>query len=271
MGTLQPKGPNPRETDVNSPRYTEASKAATRPTEMGISGDAALLIGKGFEEVFIQSNMEFDIAAGDYAYCGNRVGMVTAVTKNVTTGKVETITVVEDLGALPLDWREDPAGFGYDDNGPSSTTKTTVYAVDPAVAAEVINGGGVLLGKGNILVCRQRTTDPTTWTPEAQAAATFQEKQKPKAVTIEIPGLKLKRNIGQTAQYTAEILPEEASQEVIWSIDTFGKPGITINQNGLVTISISEAEDDNYNVEVTATSKYNSSVNATVVLQVVEL
>ena len=93
MGLLQPKGPNPHETDVNSPRYTEASKASKRATEMGISGDAATLLGRGFERVFIQSDMEFKTEAGDFAYIGNRVGMVTGVTKNVTTQKVETITV----------------------------------------------------------------------------------------------------------------------------------------------------------------------------------
>lgn len=179
MGLLQPKGPNPHETDVNSPRYTEANKASKRATEMGISGDAATLIGRGFERVFIQSDMEFKTEAGDFAYIGNRVGIVTAVTKHVGTGRVQTITVVEDLGALPLDWREDPAGFGYDDNGPGSTTKTTTYAIDPSVAREVINGGGALLTTGTILICRKRTTDKTTWTPEAQAAALFQAKFDP--------------------------------------------------------------------------------------------
>ena len=63
MGLLQPKGPNPHETDVNSPRYTEASKASKRATEMGISGDAATLLGRGFERVFIQSDMEFKTEA----------------------------------------------------------------------------------------------------------------------------------------------------------------------------------------------------------------
>ena len=176
MGLLKSKGPNPHETNVNSPRYTEASKASKRATEMGISGDAATLLGRGFERVFIQSDMEFKTEAGDFAYIGNRVGMVTAVTKNVTTQKVETITVVEDLGALPLDWRATPAEFGYDDNGPGSTTKTTTYAIDPSVASEVINSGGALLTTGTILICRKRTADKTTWTPEAQAAALFQAK-----------------------------------------------------------------------------------------------
>lgn len=182
MGLLQPKGPNPHETDVNSPRYTEASKASKRATEMGISGDAATLLGRGFERVFIQSDMEFKTEAGDFAYIGNRVGMVTAVTKDVRTGRVQTITVVEDLGALPLDWRATPAEFGYDDNGPGSTTKTTTYAIDPSVAAEVINGGGALLTTGTILICRKRTADKTTWTPEAQAAALFQAKFDPPAI-----------------------------------------------------------------------------------------
>ena len=182
MGLLEPKGPNPHETDVNSPRYTEASQASKRATEMGISGDAATLLGRGFERVFIQSDMEFKTEAGDFAYIGNRVGMVTAVTKNITTQKVETITVVEDLGALPLDWRATPAEFGYDDNGPGSTTKTTTYAIDPSVASEVINGGGALLTTGTILICRKRTADKTTWTPEAQAAALFQAKFDPPAI-----------------------------------------------------------------------------------------
>ena len=182
MGLLQPKGPNPHETDVNSPRYTEANKASKRATEMGISGDAATLLGRGFERVFIQSDMEFKTEAGDFAYIGNRVGMVTAVTKDVRTGRVQTITVVEDLGALPLDWRATPAEFGYDDNGPGSTTKTTTYAIDPSVAAEVINGGGALLTTGTILICRKRTADKTTWTPEAQAAALFQAKFDPPAI-----------------------------------------------------------------------------------------
>ena len=176
MGLLESKGPNPHETNVNSPRYTEASQASKRATEMGISGDAATLLGRGFERVFIQSDMEFKTEAGDFAYIGNRVGMVTAVTKNVTTQKIETITVVEDLGALPLDWRATPAEFGYDDNGPGSTTKTTTYAIDPSVASEVTNAGGVLLGTGTILICRKRTDDKSTWTQEAQNAHLFQAK-----------------------------------------------------------------------------------------------
>ena len=182
MGLLQPKGPNPHETDVNSPRYTEAGNVSKRATEMGISGDAATLLGRGFERVFIQSDMEFKTEAGDFAYIGNRVGMVSAVTKNIRTGKVQTITVVEDLGALPLDWRATPAEFGYNDNGPGSTTKTTTYAIDPSVAAEVINGGGALLTTGTILICRKRTADKTTWTKEAQDAALFQAKFDPPAI-----------------------------------------------------------------------------------------
>ena len=182
MGLLQPKGPNPHETDVNSPRYTEAGNVSKRATEMGISGDAATLLGRGFERVFIQSDMEFKTEAGDFAYIGNRVGMVSAVTKNIRTGKVQTITVVEDLGALPLDWRATPAEFGYNDNGPGSTTKTTTYAIDPSVAAEVIKGGGALLTTGTILICRKRTADKTTWTKEAQDAALFQAKFDPPAI-----------------------------------------------------------------------------------------
>ena len=193
MGLLQPKGPNPHETDVNSPRYTEASKASKRATEMGISGDAATLLGRGFERVFIQSDMEFKTEAGDFAYIGNRVGLVSSVTKNITTGKVQTITVVEDLGALPLDWRATPAEFGYDDNGPGSTTKTTTYAIDPSVASEVINADGVLLGTGTILICRKRTADRSTWTKEAQAAHLFQQKFQtsvpaPESITISPEG-----------------------------------------------------------------------------------
>ena len=182
MGLLESKGPNPHETNVNSPRYTPASQASKRATEMGISGDAATLLGRGFERVFIQSDMEFKTEAGDFAYIGNRVGMVTVVTKQLGTGRVQTITVVEDLGALPLDWRATPAEFGYDDNGPGSTTKTTTYAIDPSVASEVTNAGGVLLGTGTILICRKRTADKTTWTPEAQAAALFQAKFDPPAI-----------------------------------------------------------------------------------------
>ena len=264
MGLLQPKGPNPHETDVNSPRYTEASKASKRATEMGISGDAATLLGRGFERVFIQSDMEFKTEAGDFAYIGNRVGMVTAVTKNATTQKVETITVVEDLGALPLDWRATPAEFGYDDNGPGSTTKTTTYAIDPSVASEVINGGGALLTTGSILICRKRTADKTTWTKEAQDAYLQQRKFGPQPVSITITPETEETPADTTVQFLSAILPAEAPQDFLWSVEN-NDEDITINQNGLVTIG-KVIPDGNYNVIVK--SQMNQIITATAVLTV---
>lgn len=265
MGLLQPKGPNPHETDVNSPRYTEASKASKRATEMGISGDAATLIGRGFERVFIQSNMELEIEAGDFAYIGNRVGLVTNVTLTRPGRNIETITVVEDLGALPLDWRQDPAGFGYDDNGPGSTTKTTTYAIDPSVAAEVINGGGALLSTGTILICRKRTADRSTWTKEAQDQYLYNRSKLPKPTSIEItPQTSPDKSHDQTQQFSASILPTEASQDVVWSIDSNGED-VSINQNGLVTIGI--PAEGTY--VVTAKSQVDGSILATANLVVV--
>lgn len=264
MGLLQPKGPNPHETDVNSPRYTEASKASKRATEMGISGDAATLIGRGFERVFIQSDMEFKTEAGDFAYIGNRVGMVSAVIKNITTGKVETITVVEDLGALPLDWRATPAEFGYDDNGPGSTTKTTTYAIDPSVAAEVINGGGALLTTGTILICRKRTADKTTWTKEAQDAYLQQRKFGPQPVSVTITPETEETTDNTTVQFSAAILPAEAPQDFLWSVEN-NDEDITINQNGLVTIGVGVPDGD-YNVIVK--SQMNQTITATAVITV---
>ena len=169
MSELKQDGPDLNENDPTKPRYTELSQEKNRPTEMGIIGDADVLIGKGFERQFINSEMEFKTSAGDYAYCGNRVGMVTAVTKNLTTGRIETITVKEDLGALPLEWRGQAVAFGYD-NQPNSQSKTTVYAIGKGLAAEVINGAGAVLTTGSILICRARTEDKTTWTKEAVIA-----------------------------------------------------------------------------------------------------
>lgn len=274
MGLLQPKGPNPHETDVNSPRYTEANKAFKRATEMGISGDAATLIGRGFERVFIQSDMEFKTEAGDFAYIGNRVGIVSDVTKNITTGKVETITVVEDLGALPLDWRATPAEFGYDDNGPGSTTKTTTYAIDPSVAAEVINGGGALLTTGTILICRKRTADKTTWTPEAQAAALFQAKFEsgptvPQPLSITISPETIEAIPNMFVQFSAAILPAEASQDFIWEVQYIEivPQTITINQNGYVTVPFDAPIGTTVNIIVK--SQVNETIYASAVLTVV--
>ena len=272
MGLLQPKGPNPHETNVNSPRYTEASKASKRATEMGISGDAATLLGRGFERVFIQSDMEFKTEAGDFAYIGNRVGMVSAVTKNITTGKVQTITVVEDLGALPLDWRATPAEFGYDDNGPGSTTKTTTYAIDPSVAAEVINGGGALLTTGSILICRKRTADKTTWTPEAQAAALFQDKFALSPTSFVINENVQLINVSDETWplFTVSILPETANKNVIWSIESIpGYEEITIDQNGQISTNDGNFADSNKDIIVTATSASNPSIYDTAILRVV--
>lgn len=265
MGLLQPKGPNPHETNVNSPRYTEASKASKRATEMGISGDAATLLGRGFERVFIQSDMEFKTEAGDFAYIGNRVGLVSSVTKNITTGKVQTITVVEDLGALPLDWRATPAEFGYNNNGPGSTTKTTTYAIDPSVAAEVINGGGALLTTGTILICRKRTADKTTWTKEAQDAYLQQRKFGPQPVSISINPKTEEVEADSTVQFTAEILPSGAPQDFLWQIEDDNGQDITINQNGLVTIAAGVLDGD-YNVIVK--SQMNQTITATAVITV---
>lgn len=268
MGLLQPKGPNPHETDVNSPRYTEASKASKRATEMGISGDAATLLGRGFERVFIQSDMEFKTEAGDFAYIGNRVGIVSAVTKNITTGKVETITVVEDLGALPLDWRATPAEFGYDDNGPGSTTKTTTYAIDPSVAAEVINGGGALLTTGTILICRKRTNDKTTWTKEAQDAYLQQLKFGIQPASITISPIDETSPINTTIQFSKTLLPADANQDVVWSVNKNGILGtITIDQNGLLTLgnNIIIIEGD---IFITVKSAVNPAIFATTKLTI---
>ena len=278
MGLLQPKGPNPHETDVNSPRYTEASKASKRATEMGISGDAATLLGRGFERVFIQSDMEFKTEAGDFAYIGNRVGMVTAVTKNATTQKVETITVVEDLGALPLDWRATPAEFGYDDNGPGSTTKTTTYAIDPSVASEVINGGGALLTTGTILICRKRTADKTTWTPEAQAAALFQAKFDPPAIIPQSISFNNDDDLemllfsakGFDLTTLVTIEPAEASQEVTFELQFVsgghGANGIYIvPETGVIAIS-GTTVDDTTIFYLIVTSVANPSLSVTIKL-----
>lgn len=174
MGTLPQGGPNPHETDVNSERYTAIHEFNDRATTMGIIGDADTLIGKGFERQFIASNMELDVTAGDFAYCGNRVGMVTAVTTNVGTGRVETITVKEEIGQLPLDWQGQAVAFGYDPEV-GATSRTVVYAIGKDLAADVINGAGVLLPTGSILVCRKKTAVTTTWTKEAQDAKRFQD------------------------------------------------------------------------------------------------
>ena len=283
MGLLQPKGPNPHETDVNSPRYTEASKASKRATEMGISGDAATLLGRGFERVFIQSDMEFKTEAGDFAYIGNRVGMVTAVTKNATTQKVETITVVEDLGALPLDWRATPAEFGYDDNGPGSTTKTTTYAIDPSYASEVINGGGALLTTGTILICRKRTADKTTWTKEAQDAALFQAKfETPSIILPQSISINNGENIkmllfsadGLNLAELVAIEPEQASQEVTFALEfvsgTSGTNTVVLDpETGILSVSES-AVDDTTVFNVIVTSVANPSLSATIVLTLLE-
>jgi len=271
MGLLQPKGPNPHETNVNSPRYTPASQASKRATEMGISGDAATLLGRGFEEIFIQSDMEFKTSAGDFAYIGNRVGMVSAVTKNVTTQKIETITVVEDLGALPLDWRETPADFGYDDNGPGSTTKTTTYAIDPSVAREVINSGGLLLTTGKILICRKRTTDKTTWPKVAQSASLFQDKFAPAAASVKIIENIVLINVSdyEGRKFNAVVLPELSVQDVIWTIETNpGSGDIEIDTDGTILTEGMFADSDQ-DLTVTATSVTNPALSDTAVLRIV--
>ena len=263
MGTLKQGGPNPYETDVNSERYTAINKIDNRVTTMGIIGDADTLIGKGFERQFIAANMELNVEAGDFAYCGNRVGMVTAVTKNGTTGKIETITVREEIGQLPLDWKDEAEAFGYTDDV-NSTSRIVVYAIGEGLSDDVINGAGVLLGTGSILVCKKKTSDKSTWTQEAQNADLFQEKQKPKAVSIEITPTNADRIFtGEDVQYSASILPAEASQEVIWSIEyESGEQNIPekvfIDQNGLVTFDNPNNSDTSY--VVTAKSKYNNSV-----------
>ena len=246
MALLEQNGPDLNETDVNSPRYTELSQEKNHPTIMGITGDADTLIGKGFERQFIAANMEMNVAAGDYAYMGNRVGMVTAVTKNVGTGRIETITVKEELGALPIEWRENGVAFGYD-NQPNATSRTVVYAIGKDLAAEVINGAGAVLTTGSILICKARTTDKTTWTQEAQSVERFQQQfdppaPAPESITISPEG---NTNTGKnnTIQYSVVVLPNNASQDVVWSIESNDPPGtilpgnkVSIDQNGLVTV-----------------------------------
>ena len=190
--------------------------------------------------------------------------MVSSVTKNITTGKVQTITVVEDLGALPLDWRATPAEFGYDDNGPGSTTKTTTYAIDPSVAAEVINGGGALLTTGSILICRKRTSDKSTWTKEAQDAYLQQRKFGPQPLSISINPETEEVQADSTVQFTAEILPSGAPQDFLWSVEN-NDEDITIDENGLVTIGAGVADGD-YNVIVK--SQMNQTIIAKAVITV---
>ena len=127
------------------------------------------------------------------------------------------------------------------------------------------------------MICRKRTADKTTWTPEAQAAALFQNKFEtpviPQYMFIN-DGNNL--NILISDIYALDlrpflkIEPEEASKEVTWKLDfvsgNFGTNGITIDPvTSIITISQSTVDSTTV-FNLIATSVANPSLSATIVL-----
>jgi len=146
MGVMSQKGPNPFETNSASLRYTQLSQFKNDFMRAGLPGDAEAIFGRGYI-------VTAEPVQGDVALLGNRIGVVTAISKtgvnynNVTlkyknqvTGNLDTIQIV---------------------------LRSTVTVPSGAVLGGHV---GYACSLGTILFIKSHTTDQSTWTQEARNA-----------------------------------------------------------------------------------------------------
>lgn len=146
MGVINPKGPNPFETNTGSARYTELSNLKNNFIVAGLPGDAEVIFGGRGHDVTIKP------VVGDIAILGSRKGIVTAVSKTGLVYNNVTFKYVNYRGVL--------------------TTLQVVLRTTVNVPANAVLSGnvGYACSLGTVLFLRTRTNDFNTWPQVAQIA-----------------------------------------------------------------------------------------------------
>lgn len=146
MGVITQKGPNPFETNTASPRYTQLSQFKNDFQRAGLPGDAEAIFGRGLITTP-------DPVVGDVALLGNRIGIVTAVSKTGTNYNNVTLKYKNEV------------------TGEMDTIQIVLRSTVTVPTGAVLGGHvGRACSLGTILFLRTRTEDPQTWTAEARNA-----------------------------------------------------------------------------------------------------
>jgi hypothetical protein len=180
MSTLQSKGYNPNIMDPNDPRFTALSQHPDRWLMANMFGEGDVYAGRGYEQIYCLNTASKNIQVNDFVVLGNRCGRVLEVftaDDSTSDGKVTGVKVYEDMRYLPLDYRNNPVAFGYDDDATKQgRTITYRFGKDTTtVEGPNENGSNVVLFQGTMMILRQPNNDRNTWNSVAQAAAAFQD------------------------------------------------------------------------------------------------
>lgn len=188
---------DPRVLDREDVRFTDLSSFADRWMTGALNIDDAYY-SQGFQKYDIVSPIGRGvISAGDFVSIQNRAGFVTAVIlldaldplllePNGTAGKVDGnvigITVMEDLRYLPVAWRDNPTGYGYDASGVGMTRTYMFGSLSESIIATpdggIPNGGGnrdSVPFRGSIMVLKQNKAADSTWNDIMQAVKAKQD------------------------------------------------------------------------------------------------
>lgn len=257
MGTVSPKGYNPNITNVNDPRFTSLSNHPDRWLMANMFGDGDVYYGgKAFEQVYCLNTASANVSVNDFVALGNRCGRVISRTTNgasTSDGDVTSITVYEDMRYLPLDYRSDPALFGYDDDE-SKVGRTTTYVFGKNTSLDGIrNGSNVVLFQGSMMVFRQPTDDQATWNKVAQAAMQLQNRFEATPADLFTPSAPTELAASAIAATTLTLAWTTAE-------DNVAVTGYKVYKNG---VFLANNVDNNYDVTglVTAT-EYEFHVTA---------
>lgn len=181
MSTVQSKGYNPNIMDPNDPRFTALSQHPDRWLMANMFGEGDVYAGRGYEQIYCLNTASKNIQVNDFVVLGNRCGRVLKVftaDDSTSDGKVTGVKVYEDMRYLPLDYRNNPVAFGYDDDATKQgRTITYRFGKDTTtVEGPNENGSNVVLFQGTMMILRQPNNDRNTWNSVAQAAAIYQDK-----------------------------------------------------------------------------------------------
>jgi hypothetical protein len=183
MSRVQSKGYNPNIMDPIDPRFTGLSNHPDRWLMANMFGEGDVYAGRGYEQIYCLNTASKDVEINDFVVLGNRCGRVLKVFTDSTSsdGKVTGIKVYEDMRYLPLDYRNSPGAFGYDDDATKQgRTITYRFGRDTnSVDGPNENGSNVVLFQGTMMILRQSTDERETWNSVAQAAAAYQDKFNP--------------------------------------------------------------------------------------------
>lgn len=186
MGVVSPKGPNPFESNPNSPRYTQMYDLHKRLQYRGLISEFDAAVLNGISNIAnIQPLTIEEVEAGDIALIGNRVGTVYQVQRDDVdqVEKVIAVVVDEHMNYLtPLD-RVTPANQSYLNDNIRRTTYNFGVADDDEdvtiVSNDLMDTNAVPVKPGMIIFLKRATHDPKTWNKIAQSVKEHNEKVHP--------------------------------------------------------------------------------------------